>query len=106
MRFLLCIACSFNVATAVAQAPAAAQPPVVAPKPAPVPDKPIAAPAAEPSRPLILRLDEIDGPRPSFGASPGERYQGGQLPALGGDARQVEGGLRGNPYPHSSENLP
>ena len=97
--FLACIAFSL---------PAAAQTPAPAPapeRPAAKPETPAAAQPAEPRRPLILRLDEIDGPRPSFGASQGERYQSNQLPTLGGDARMPDYQLRTNPYPHSSENL-
>src|SRR5687768_1404602 len=101
MRFLLSIAFSLNAATTVAQAPAEA------PKPAPEPAKPAATPAAEPRRPLILRLDEIDGPKPTFAPSESERTPSADLPSLGGDARSVERAksLRSSPYPHSSENL-
>ena len=89
--------------------PAAAQTPAPAPeKPAATPEKPAAAqPAAEPRRPLILRLDDPDGPKMSFGASEGERYRGAELPTLGGDARRVDPNWSPStsPYPHSSENL-
>jgi hypothetical protein len=105
--FLFCALLSLHAAAATAQAPAATQTPAAAPAPAAAPEKPAATQPVEPRRPLILRLDEIDGPKPSFGASEGEKYQGRELPSLGGDARKVEGGgiPRSSPYPHSSENL-
>ena len=97
--FLILAACSL---------PAAAQAPVPAPeKPAAAPEKPAATPPAEPRRPLILRLDEVDGPKMSFGASQGERYQSEALPGLGSGARQLDPSWspRTSPYPHSSDNL-
>jgi hypothetical protein len=102
MRLFLFVALSLNAATAVAQAPAEA------PKAAAEPDKPAATPAAEPRRPLILRLDEIDGAKPTFAPSESEKTRSGDLPSLGGDARTLERAksLRSSPYPHSSENLP
>jgi len=86
-----------------APAPAAAPPATAAPSPAQA-----EPPAATGSRPLILRLDEIDGPRMSFGRSAGEREAPRDLPSLGGDVRTLETSrsLRSSPYPTSSENLP
>ena len=89
---------------------AAGQAPAEPPKPAAAPDKPAAAPSTEPRRPLILRLDEVDGPRMSFGRSASETDAGKELPSLGGDARKINPnwappGSRGSPYPHTSENL-
>jgi hypothetical protein len=99
--FLVCIAFSL---------PAAAQTPAPAPapeKPAATPEKPAAAQPAEPRRPLILRLDEVDGPKVSFGASQGESYKSDSLPGLGAGARPLDPSWspRTSPYPHSSENL-
>jgi hypothetical protein len=89
--------------------PAAAQTPAPAPeKPAATPEKPAATqPATEPRRPLILRLDDPDGPKMSFGASEGERYRPADLPALGEGTRPIDPSWspRSSPYPHSSENL-
>jgi hypothetical protein len=103
-RFLTLIAFSLQAALALAQ-------PAEAPKPAAAPEKPAATPAAnppaEPRRPLILRLDEVDGPKMSFGASQGEKYQSEALPGLGSGARQLDPSWspRTTPYPHSSDNL-
>jgi hypothetical protein len=95
-----------------AAGPAAAQSADRAPAPAAVPTPAPTAPSAAqpPERPagsrLILRLDEVEGPRMNFGSSASEKYPAKDLPSLGGDARQVEGGLRSSPYPKSSDNLP
>ena len=81
--------------------PAAAAPAAPAPAPAAQPAKP-----AEPPRRLILRLDEMDGPKPSFGASAGETYGSQNLPSLGGDAMKVDPSkLRSSPYPETDPNL-
>ena len=73
-------------ATLVAAAPAkVAAPKPAAPAAAPAPAAPAASqPApAEPRKPLVLRLDEIDGPRMSFGASQGETFKKSDLPEIG-----------------------
>ena len=53
---------------------------------------PTAQPAERPAAPprLILRLDEIEGPRMSIGRSAGETEAKKDLPALGGDARKAD----------------
>ena len=82
---------------------------------APQAPAPEAAPAAKPAEPpkaapprLILRLDEIEGPRMSIGRSASETDPKKNLPALGGDARPVD--LSKPPesiYPkESSSNVP
>jgi hypothetical protein len=77
-RSLLAIALSLLAGAAAAQTPAPA-----APKPAaPAATAPAAAPA-EPRKPLVLRLDEIEGPRMSFGASQSETYKKSDLPDIG-----------------------
>ena len=84
--------------------------PLAAQTPAPAPEKPAAAPAAaEPRKPLILRLDQIEpGRRMSVGPSAEEKVQSQSLPSLGGDARALEkvpAGSRGSPFPKSPENV-
>ncbi|HEY2335981.1 MAG TPA: hypothetical protein VGI18_01295, partial [Burkholderiales bacterium] len=68
---------------------------------------PAAQPApAEPRKPLVLRLDEIDGPRMTFGASPNEKIQSKELPSLGGDARPLPtlpAGTSGSAFPRDAE---
>jgi 3-oxoacyl-ACP reductase-like protein len=91
MKPALAIAFTLFAAAAAAQTPAPAPqkapaPANAAPAPAnaaPAPANAAPASAAEPHKPLILRLDEIDGPKMSFGASQGETYQSNQLPDLG-----------------------
>jgi hypothetical protein len=71
-----------------AAGPAAAQsstPASAAPSPAQPPER--AAPA---SPRLILRLDEIDGPKMNFGRSADEKVPSKDLPTLGGDARPID----------------
>src|SRR5258708_15397210 len=52
--------------------------------PAPTPEK-SATPEPKPAgRPLILRLDDVEGPRMSVGASPTEKPPENELPAPGG----------------------
>jgi hypothetical protein len=83
--------------------------PLAAQTPAPAPEKPAATPAAEPRKPLILRLDQIEpGRRMSVGPSAEEKVQSQSLPSLGGDARALEkvpAGSRGSPFPKSPENV-
>ena len=68
----------------------AAAGPVAAQSPAPQPPAtPASQPAERPAR-LILRLDEIDGPRMSIGRSASETEPKKDLPSLGGDARPVD----------------
>jgi len=95
---LLLLAC----AAAAAQTPAPSTNPPAAPAAAAPAQKP-----AEPRKPLILRLDEIEGPRMHFGASPDEKYQPAELPSLGGDTRSLENARsidknRASPYPSNS----
>jgi hypothetical protein len=104
---LLALALLAAAGQALAQSPAT---PAAEPKPpaaaAPSTAQPPERPAA-PRAPLILRLDEIDGPKPTFAPSESERPPSADLPSLGGDARAMERAksLRSSPYPHSSENL-
>jgi hypothetical protein len=73
----------------LAAGPAAPQASAPAPTPAaPSTAQPQERPAAPPR--LILRLDEIEGPRMSVGRSAGETDPKKDLPALGGDARPVD----------------
>jgi hypothetical protein len=101
-RSLSAIALSLLAGAAAAQAPAPA-----APKPAAATPAPAAQPApAEPRKPLVLRLDEIDGPRMTFGASPNEKIQSKELPSLGGDARPLPtlpAGTSGSAFPRDAE---
>jgi hypothetical protein len=101
-RSLSAIALSLLAGTAAAQAPAPAAPNAAAATPAPA-----AQPApAEPRKPLVLRLDEIDGPRMTFGASPNEKIQSKELPSLGGDARPLPtlpAGTSGSAFPRDAE---
>jgi hypothetical protein len=81
-RSLSAIALSLLAGAAAAQAPAPA-----APKPA-APAAAAPAPAAQPApvearKPLVLRLDEIEGPRMSIGASPSETFKKSDLPEIG-----------------------
>ena len=84
-RLLSAIALSLLAGAAAAQAPAAAAPKPAAPATAaPAPAAPSAQPApAEARKPLVLRLDEIDGPRMSIGASPSETFKKSDLPEIG-----------------------
>jgi hypothetical protein len=95
------VLCAFAAAAAAQTAPAPSTSPAKAAPAAPAAQKP-----AEPRKPLILRLDEIDGPRMEFGPSPGESYQSKELPALGGDARALPtlpAGTSGSPFPRDAE---
>jgi 2-oxoglutarate dehydrogenase E2 component (dihydrolipoamide succinyltransferase) len=96
----------------------AAAGPLAAQSPAPQAPAPAATPApaapssaqpaerpAEAPRPLILRLDDVDAPRMSFGRSAGEKDAPRNLPSLGEDVRTPESRMRSSPYPHSSDNL-
>jgi hypothetical protein len=104
-RSLSAIALSLLAGTAAAQAPVPAAPNAAAATPAPA--APAAQPApAEPRKPLVLRLDEIDGPRMTFGASPNEKIQSKELPSLGGDARPLPtlpAGTSGSAFPRDAE---
>ena len=84
-KSLAALALSLLAAAAAAQAPVPAAPKPAAPAAAPAPAAPAASqPApAEPRKPLVLRLDEIDGPRMSFGASQGETFKKSDLPEIG-----------------------
>jgi hypothetical protein len=83
---------------------AAAQP---AKPPAPAPEKPAVTQPAEARRPLILRLDEVDGPRMSFGRSSTETEKPRDLPSLGGDARKIDPAqLNGSPFPKQYNDIP
>src|SRR5512144_715349 len=84
MRSLSAIALSLLAGAAFAQAPAPAPQKASPPATAAPATASAAQPApAEPSKPLILRLDEIDGPRLSVGASTGEKFTGNELPGIG-----------------------
>jgi hypothetical protein len=86
---------------------AAAQAPAANPAPAQTPEKPAVTQPAEPRRPLILRLDEIDGPRMSFGRSSTETEKPKDLPSLGGDARKIEPTQSSSsPYPKQYNDIP
>jgi hypothetical protein len=75
-RSLSAIALSLLAGAAAAQAPAPAAPKPAAPA--------AAAPApVEARKPLVLRLDEIEGPRMSIGASPSETFKKSDLPEIG-----------------------
>jgi len=78
MKQILALLSACLCATAAAQTAA----------PAAAPEKsaaPVATPPQKPAgRPLILRLDEIDGPRISIPASPTEKPPEKELPTLGG----------------------
>jgi hypothetical protein len=76
------------VAAGLLVAAGQARPQAAAPE-APPAAKPAEPPKAAPPR-LILRLDEIEGPRMSIGRSASETDPKKDLPALGGDARPVD----------------
>jgi hypothetical protein len=63
-----------------------------------------APPAAQPAeRPrLMLRLDELDGPRMSFGPSATEKYPAKDLPSLGGNPRPLDQSVRDSAFPAAS----
>jgi hypothetical protein len=73
------IASLFAAGGAAAQTSAPAPAPTQSAAPASTPAQP-----KPPARPLILRLDEIDGPRITVGPSATEKPPEKELPALGG----------------------
>jgi len=76
MRIVLAAFLASIATTAAAQTSAPA-----APAPSVTPAQPAQNP---PGRPLILRLDEVDGPRINVGPSATEKPPEKDLPALGG----------------------
>jgi len=84
-KSLSAIALSLLAGAAAAQTSAPAAPKPAAPAAAATPAAPAASQPAsgEPRKPLVLRLDEIDGPRMSFGASQGETFKKSDLPEIG-----------------------
>jgi len=85
-RSLSALALSLLAGAAAAQTPAAAERGPAAPAavaPAPAASAAAQPAAAQPRKPLVLRLDEIDGPRMSFGASQGETFKKDDLPDIG-----------------------
>ena len=102
---LLALALLAAAGQALAQSPATPaaepKPPAAAPSTAQPPERP-----AAPRAPLILRLDEIDGPKPTFAPSESERTPSADLPSLGEGARPLDHSQRSSPYPKQYNDTP
>jgi hypothetical protein len=102
-RFLALLVASASIAAAgsvaaqsTPQAPAQSAPPAATPAPAQPPQKPA-------GRPLILRLDELDGPRMNVGPTATEKPPEKDLPTLGGKPEQSWERSTGQAIPRDSE---